>query len=196
MAPQSFVTSRLTARCWEPADAALALEAIGASLPQLQLWTPWVVPQPFEIATLEGRFRQFHEQFQAGQHFIYGLFDHEQTRVIGQAGLYGRIGLGALEIGYWIRSDATGRGYASDATRALAALAFLECSAQRVQVRCDPEHVASAAIPRRLGFINRGIIREPTAHGSVRDTQVWELLASEYGHPAEIPYTIAQSVRR
>ncbi len=79
MAPQSFVTSRLTARCWEPADAALALEAIGASLPQLQLWTPWVVPQPFEIATLEGRFRQFHEQFQAGQHFIYGLFDHEQT---------------------------------------------------------------------------------------------------------------------
>jgi RimJ/RimL family protein N-acetyltransferase len=196
MAPRRFVTSRFAARCWTQADAPLALEAIGASLPELLRWTPWVIPEPFEVAVLEDRFRGFQQRFETREHFIYGLFDPDERRVIGQAGLYGRIGPGALEIGYWIRTDAAGRGYATEATRALTALAFLECGAQRVEVRCDPEHAASAAIPRRLGFNYRGITQEPTSHGTSRDTQVWELLASDYVHPTELPYTIAPFAQR
>jgi RimJ/RimL family protein N-acetyltransferase len=169
-------------RAWQLEHAPLLLEAIAASRPELQRWTPWVIPQPFEEAVLVERLSTFRAQFQAGSTFIYGLFDQSDGRVLGQAGLYDRVGAGALEIGYWIRSDVTGRGYARAATQALLEVAFETLQMQRVEVRCDPNNAPSAAIPRRLGFTLREVLKlDPAndAHGA-HELQVWDLHAGEY----------------
>jgi len=57
-----------------------------------------------------------------------------------------------IEIGYWIRVDETGRGYASEAARAAFELASGLPHVSRLTIRCDERNVPSAAIPRRLGF--------------------------------------------
>lgn len=48
-------------------------------------------------------------------------------------------------------------------------------------IRCDPENVASAAIPRRLGYrlreLLRGNVQKPD--GTPRDTLVWEITRAE-----------------
>ena len=187
--PQNIALSQHTLRAWQPEHAPLLLEAIAASLPELQRWTPWVIPQPFEEAVLVERLTTFRAQFQEGSRFIYGLFERGAGRVLGQAGLYDRVGPGALEIGYWIRSDATGRGLARAATQALTGVAFETMHMQRVEVRCDPNNAPSAAIPRRLGFTLREVLKlDPGSdeHGA-RELQVWELRADDYARPLVLP---------
>jgi RimJ/RimL family protein N-acetyltransferase len=180
--PLQVRTARLWARCWEPAHAALLKDAIDSSLIDLGQWTPWVIPQPNEISVLQERIDKFREQFGSGQSFIYGLFDRDEGRVVGQAGLYGRIGPAALEIGYWIRSDASGQGYATEAARMLTDVAFRECAVDRVEIRCDPDNAASAAIPRRLGFHFREVLKQEavTPAEGTHDLQIWELLSAQY----------------
>ena len=58
-----------------------------------------------------------------------------------------------LEIGYWVRSDRTGRGYATSAARILTDTGFDCCpDVDRIEIRCHPANLASAAVPPKLGY--------------------------------------------
>ena len=48
----------------------------------------------------------------------------------------------------------------TDAVRAATCYAFGEWGLNRVEIRCAVENHRSAAIPRRLGFIQEGILRQ------------------------------------
>lgn len=52
----------------------------------------------------------------------------------------------------------------------------------RVEIHCHPANVASAAIPRKLGFTHeatrRRVMRDSA--GAPCDSMIWTLLASEY----------------
>jgi RimJ/RimL family protein N-acetyltransferase len=97
--------------------------------------------------------------------------------VLGGTGLHPRVGAHALEIGYWMRSDAAHQGLATEAAGALAAVAFAIPGVERVEIRCDPKNVRSAAIPRRLGFRHLVTLEADasTPTGEPRDTMVWSL---------------------
>ena len=58
-----------------------------------------------------------------------------------------------LEIGYWTRTDRTGRGYATTAARALTDAAFTSAlEIERVEAHMEQENLASVAVPRKLGY--------------------------------------------
>lgn len=78
--------------------------------------------------------------------------------------------------GYWLRADATGRGYATEATRAAMAVAAALPGITRLEIRCDPRNTRSAAVPRRLGFqpIRTLVQNAVTPDGLPRDTIIWE----------------------
>ena len=168
--PERLKGSDIVLRRWQPSDAPLLLDAIAASLPELRRWTPWVIPDPFEVGVLAERLAKFHLQFDGGETFIYGVFDPSESEVLGQAGLYARIGPNALEVGYFLRSDATGRGIATEATRLLVDVAFRVIGVERVEARCEPGNTSSVAIPRRLGFS----LRETTDAGPGKRLEIWE----------------------
>jgi RimJ/RimL family protein N-acetyltransferase len=65
---------------------------------------------------------------------------------------------GVGDIGYWIRSDARGRGHTTRAVRVLSHWAF-GCGCQRLQVRADTENVASQRVAERAGFQKEGVMR-------------------------------------
>lgn len=64
-----------------------------------------------------------------------------------------------LEIGWRLRRDRWGRGYASEAARRMAAFAFDELGAPLLRAVCDPENRASARVMERLGMGYCGIER-------------------------------------
>ena len=69
-------------------------------------------------------------------------------------GLIGVVGLfppveGGLELGYWIGRPYWGRGYATEAARALLAA----CTPDAVDATIDPANLASWRILEKLGFI-------------------------------------------
>jgi RimJ/RimL family protein N-acetyltransferase len=81
----------------------------------------------------------------------YFLIELHSGELVGGAGLH-PTGPGIAEIGYWVRSDRTGNGYATAAARALTEAAFQHLpDVLWVVIRMDQANVASASVPPKLG---------------------------------------------
>jgi RimJ/RimL family protein N-acetyltransferase len=131
--------------------------------------------------------RTFRGWFDLGQDFLYGVFDREETEVLGGTGLHRSVGPEAREIGYWIATAHTGKGLATEAVRALCRVGFELDALDRIEIHCDPENIKSAAIPARLGFVHEATLRRRHQDGRPRPrTMVWTMLHEEY-LASEIP---------
>ena len=175
--PGPIRTPRLLLRAWRRDDAALLKEAVDASLPELKRWMPWAASEPSPLESFVERIEKFRRAFEEGRDWTYGVLDPDGARALGSAGLHARGEPGRLEIGYWIRSGETGKGLATEVASALARRAFDLHAVEAVEIRCDPLNVASAAVPRRLGFRHVATLEgnDTGPDGSSRDTMVWVL---------------------
>jgi len=181
--PYRIESERLVIRCWEPRDAPLLKDAIDTSLEHLRPWMPWTHNDPQSVDEKVDLLRGFRSRFDAGEDFVYGIFDADEREVLGGTGLHPRVGDGALEIGYWLRVGATGRGLATEVAAALTRAAFTVCGVDRVEIRIDPDNERSLRIPRRLGYVEEARLRRrlpPREAGGPRvDAVVFSILASE-----------------
>lgn len=143
---------------------------------------PWAHDEPVELQALVERLRRFRDDFERGVDFIYAIFDRDEREVLGGTGLHTRAGEGAREIGYWIHVAHVRQGYATEAAAALTRVAFEIVGVGRVEIRCDPRNVASAGVPRKLGFRLEAVLPGDTVdvEGRPRDTMVWSLLRDAY----------------
>lgn len=94
---------------------------------------------------------------------------------MGGAGLHPKEG-DIAEIGYWVRSDRTGRGYATAAADALTAAAFDYLSdVVKVIIRMDQANLASAAVPPKLGYTLEGeeVFRDVVTSGHTGNGWIW-----------------------
>ncbi len=179
-------TRRLVVRCYNPTDAPLLAKSVTENVEHLRPWMPWVYDEPEPIEAKVQRLKQFRGMFDLGQNFTYGIFNPEDTRLLGGTGLHARIGERQLEIGYWIHKAYVNQGFVTECTAALVKVAFELIHVHRLEIHCDPANLASAAIPRKLGFTHEGTLRAKTPfldHWS--DSMVWGLLEKEYpGSPS------------
>jgi len=174
-------TERLVIRCWDPRDAPLLDAAISSSLNHLKPWMAWAHEEPKSLEDRIDLLRSFRGKFDLGQDYVFGILNGNESEVVGGTGFHTRQGKHILEIGYWIRADLVRKGFATESTAALVRIAFEIAKVPRVEIRCDPKNEPSAAIPRKLGFVNEGILRGSGEFlGQPRDTEVWSLIADEY----------------
>ena len=173
----------LVLRRWRTADVAGLLAAIERSLPELRLFMPWAREEPTPASV--GAFMESSWTSTPPETFGFGLFD-AGADVVGALGVHGRQGPGILEIGYWVRSDRTGRGYATAAAGALTDVGFEHFPhVRRVEIRCDPANVASAAIPPKLGYrLDRTEDVDVEAAAQTGEQQVWVLDRADRVHSA------------
>jgi RimJ/RimL family protein N-acetyltransferase len=178
----SIVTNRLVLRCWNPPDAGLLSQAIEESLDHLRSWMPWAHLEPTSLDQRISHLRSFRSNFDSDVDFVYGIFDLQESRVLGGTGLHPRVGESALEIGYWIHKDFTHQGLATETAAVLTRAAFEIHAVNRVEIHCDPGNEYSAAVPRKLGFTLEATLRQRTRNedGSWSDSMVWTLLAADY----------------
>ena len=81
---------------------------------------------------------------------------------------------GAIEIGYWIHADWCNRGLATRAARELTRVALSLPEVEQVVIRCDVTNLASAAVPRKLGFtLDRIVEARVQAPGDSGQDMVW-----------------------
>jgi RimJ/RimL family protein N-acetyltransferase len=154
--PDRLTAGPVELRRWTLGHLDALVAAIEASLPELQPWMPWANPAPTrreERDVLEAA----HLAFDADHDYGYFLIEGETGQLVGGCGLHRRAdpktSPDTLEIGYWVRSDRTGRGYAAAATAALTDAAFTYLpETQRVEIRMDKANAASAAVPPKVGY--------------------------------------------
>lgn len=81
-------------------DAQLLSADIEASLEHLRPWMPWIKDEPKELGERIHWLRRHRSEFELGQDFYIGVFNQDETQVLGACRLHTRIGKGAREIGY------------------------------------------------------------------------------------------------
>ncbi len=193
--PYRIETDRLVIRCYEPTDAPLLKDAVDSSIEHLLPWMPWARYEPQSLAAKVDLLRDFRGQFDRDENWIYGVFSRDESRQVGGSGLHPRGGPDSLEIGYFIRADSIGHGYATELTAVLTRVGFEICGLARVDVQIEPDNERSLAIPRKLGFTLEGRLRrrlEPREEGLPRvDSMLFTMLAEELAGSPCLAYDYA-----
>jgi ribosomal-protein-serine acetyltransferase len=137
----------VTLRRYREDDLDALMEAVTESVDHLRAWLPW----PGFDREAEAEFLAKADQDWAdGTAYNYAIT--AGGVLVGGVGLMARIGPGGLEIGYWVRRTYIRRGLATAAAAAVAEQAFRLPGVERLEIVHDELNVASAGVPRKLGF--------------------------------------------
>lgn len=186
-APAEILSSeRVQLRRWHAGDLDALDRAIGESLDHLIPWMPWAAA--YGRDNTAAYLARSDEEWAAGEGFAYAITS--QGAVIGSCGLHRRIGAGGLEIGYWLHSAWTGRGFATQAAAALVGQGFALPGIDRLEICHDAANTASGAVARRLGFTEAA--RCPVPHGPATPGEagidvVWRMTADQWRPPVPHP---------
>jgi RimJ/RimL family protein N-acetyltransferase len=188
--PERLAAGPLVLRRVAADDAAVIAAAVGASLAHLRPWMSWATPEAADLRTQLVRVAEADELWETGTGFIYVMIARDSGpgarpepagsrgdpdgEFVGTIGLHRSAADDAVEIGYWIASAKTRRGYATAAARALTPVALDLSGTRRVEIHCDEANIASAAIPRRLGYrLDRVEAHEREAPGERGRRMIW-----------------------
>jgi ribosomal-protein-serine acetyltransferase len=164
----------------ETTDAAELWSAVETSRAELEPWLPWV---PFNTDQ-DASFRYAEasaQDWDNARACRFGIRDRKDRRLYGVVGLEAFAHLHqSVELGYWLRTDATGHGYMTEASRAIIQWAFGVLHAHRIRVAAATDNHASLAVIARLAFRFEGIARQAErCHGRWLDHAVFGMLASD-----------------
>jgi RimJ/RimL family protein N-acetyltransferase len=142
----------VTLRRWRRHDEEAAYTAVIESMDHLRPWMPWAPAYTRENAV--GFLAACEQDWNSGVAYNYAITVGGQ--IAGSCGLMARIGLGGLEIGYWVHQAYVRRGLATASATALTDAAFRLPGIDHVEIVHDELNEASAAVPRKLGFTELG----------------------------------------
>jgi RimJ/RimL family protein N-acetyltransferase len=174
----TLLTARLRLRPFADTDAA-TVYALQSDRRVLCYWDspPWTDPDR------AGRFiaasRQLAQDGEGARLAVEGLAD---GAFLGWCSLTRwNPGFRSAALTYCLAEAAWGRGYATEAARALLGWAFDTLDLNRVQAEVDTRNVASARVLEKLGFAHEGTLREDCiVDGEVSDSWVFGLLRRDW----------------
>jgi RimJ/RimL family protein N-acetyltransferase len=158
-------------------DAPSLAAAVAASVAELRPFMPWAVEGYGE---------------DEARSWIRGERESGEVRclIVGDDGeIAGGCGLDQVNevnhsanLGYWLRSDRTGRGWATRAVRLLAQLGFAEAGLERIEILMSVENLASRRVAERAGAVFEGTLRHRLLlHGRYHDAHLYSLVRSDLG---------------
>jgi RimJ/RimL family protein N-acetyltransferase len=186
--PWQIDTPRLTLIGPEPDLAEIVNEGVRAALPELRPWMPWAA-EGAELEQTRSFLTQAALDFEARNCFHWNIALRDLAApngatVLCHENFIGCCGFPRLdwavpmfEIGYWLRSDRTGRGYMTEAVQALTRLALDELGARRVEIRSSAANGASGRVAQRAGFALEATLRNHRREtdGTLSDTLIFAL---------------------
>lgn len=173
IAPEHFATDRLMLRPLLASDAEALFPAF--SDPDLMTW--W---SSGPHATVEETRAYINPEGGYGDDWLAWAITSGGSEAMGRVGA-GIRRPGVWEIGYLLRRDLWGRGYAREAVAGVVEYLFNEKDARRIFADVDPDNVLSIGLLRRLGFREEGRLRaEWETHLGVRDSLIFGLLKDEW----------------
>jgi RimJ/RimL family protein N-acetyltransferase len=177
--PDSFTTERLIIRAPRAGDGAEINAAVLETYDALHRWMPWAGDRP-SVAESESFAQKAGAAYAERSDLPYLLFLKGTTTLVGCSGLT-RMDwkVPRFEIGYWCRSRFEGKGYITEAVRAINRFALDVLKAQRVEIHCSHANERSRRVAERAGFALEAKLarhgREP--NGELRDTMIYVQLA-------------------
>lgn len=170
--PEAVDTPRLALRATRAGAGADINAAFAESRDHLRPWMPWA-RNPMSVEQSEEHCRTMQARWHAREELDFCFHSREDGVLVGKGGLHTiDWGVPKFEIGYWIRSSRTGRGFATEAALGLVELARAHLGALRIEITSDARNAASRRVAEKCGFALEGIRRRSRrdAEGGLADS--------------------------
>ncbi|WP_456270965.1 GNAT family N-acetyltransferase [Bacillus sp. AK031] len=178
--PLQLETERLYLRApHQSGDGSVVNQAIRDSYSELKAWLPFAQEIP-AVDETEINLRNAHINFLKRDSFRFLIFHKETNEFIGTTSLLGiDWDIPKCEIGYWINTRWGGHGYMTEAVKALSEFGLDHLHFRRIEIRCESTNLKSRAIPKKLGYVLEGTLRNDDLSADGRmltDTCVYSII--------------------
>jgi ribosomal-protein-serine acetyltransferase len=175
--PRRIDTERLCLEATSSRHADDLWLAAQASSGELELWMPWAIDPSFAdtLAFTIGA----QNAWDKGSGWNFTITS--QSEVIGSIGLdHYEPMIGSCHLGYWLRSDHSGRGLMTEAAASVIGLGFEHISLHRIELHAAVGNEPSGRIAEKLGFTYEGRLRDAgRGADGWHDMRVYGLLARD-----------------
>lgn len=194
--PEHIEATRLTLRQITHTDARFLFEEMKCSYHYLAAWASWVKPD-LTLADQEAFCQRSHDAFLMGHGATYGLWSndvsesvskHIQSTANDTRTFVGTVGLSSIDwsipsacLGYWGAEAIQGRGFISEAVRAVIRHFLEEMNFERLWLTCDVLNVASQRVAERSGMQREAMYRQARRNpqGALSDMFCYSIIRSD-----------------
>jgi len=160
IAPATLTDGVVTLRPWTTGDARALYDAARESIATVGPWLSWLDAR-YKPEDAEHWMSASQEHWQRGSEFRFAVWDNATGRLLGGAGLNHlnlthRFG----NLGYWVRSSATGVGVASRAARLVARFGLTAAELGRIEILTATDNLASQRVADKIGATFEGVLRD------------------------------------
>jgi ribosomal-protein-serine acetyltransferase len=151
-------TPPVAIRTPEPGDAGAVAAAVRESLPELLRWMDWATLD-YDEETATEWIAEGARAREAGTSYEFLVVDAED-RLLGTCGI-NQINTAhrLANLGYWIRSSATGNGFAGAAVRELQRWVFANTQLERLEIVIALGNTRSERVAEKAGAFREGVLR-------------------------------------
>ena len=169
-------SERLFLRAFEPGDAAEVQRLAGD--PQVSELTS-NIPHPYRDGMAETWIAQHGEWAAAGRSYVWAIC--HQGELVGAISLTDVAPGHQAELGFWLGRCAWGKGFMTEAARAVVEHAFVSLNLTRLHSSHFAENQASGHVLEKLGFRKEGTQRRHLyKNGEFHDRVLYGLLAEDH----------------
>lgn len=173
--PEVLDTNRLTMRSPRTGDGPEVNRAIADSFGELRQWMEWAREMP-TVEESEVWVRSAQVSYLNREALPLLLFDKTSGDLIGASGFINpHWRVPRIEIGYWCRTQWSGRGYITEAVSELTRFALEDLQMARVEICMDDLNERSWRVAERLGYRLEGTLMADALNnaGALRNTRVY-----------------------
>jgi RimJ/RimL family protein N-acetyltransferase len=173
-----MISEDISIRPYRESDAPLLHEAATESVAEVFRWLVWCHPG-YSLEESEAWVAHSIAAWSARTEFNFVIQDRS-GRFLGGTGLNQIIQTDRVaNLGYWVRSSATRRGFAGAAVQKTAAYAFQNTGLVRLEIVVAVENAASLRVAEKVGALREGILHDRIfSGGSSHDAVMHALLRS------------------
>jgi len=161
-------------------DARPNFEAILESVDELMPWMAWCHAD-LAFSEIEHWVESRPGTWLNDTDYDFAVIDLQQGMLIGTCGLVRHDPLNRrAELGYWIRTSQTRKGYATQASKLALKFAFDVLQLNRIEIIIDTMNTNSQKVAEKLGAKKEGLLRQRlNVHDTFRDVYLYSILAED-----------------
>jgi ribosomal-protein-serine acetyltransferase len=161
-------------------DVEALYEAVRESIPEVSRWLQWC-HQDYSIDETRAFISSRELASESGQWFSFGIFLSDGGRFVGGLGInFINVVHQMANLGYWVRTSATGQGLATRATRLAAKFAFTELDLRRIEIVAAVGNIPSQRVAEKAGALREGVLRKRLLiRGDSHDAVIFSLVAED-----------------
>ena len=139
------------------------------------------IPHPYEDGMAEEWIGTHEKQRKAGKLENFAIVQKEDYLLVGAIGLVIKKEWDSAELGYWIGKPYWGKGYCTEAARAVLKYGFEELGLNRIHAHFMTQNPGSGKVMEKIGMKYEGHLRQAVKKwDEFQDLKAYAILKSEF----------------